>query len=98
MIEGYLNQDAIWKRIESRDAYGKPKTITSTHIKVRWEGKRRLVRNAQGQEVVSEARAFCAEPVQPGDFINFNGKDWEVIAISEVPSLDGEVYFREVSV
>lgn len=97
MIEHYCNQDAVWKGVEGRDAYGKPKT-TSTPIKVRWEGKRRLVRNAQGQEVVSEARAFCAEPVQPGDLINFNGKDWEVIAISEVPSLDGEVYFREVSV
>ena len=97
MIEGYCNQDAIWKRTEGRNAYGKPTTTTSIPIKVRWEGKRRLVRNAQGQEVVSEARAFCVEPVQPEDTLNYEGKDWTVIAVSEVPGLDGQVHFREVS-
>jgi len=96
MIEGYCNQDATWKRVEGRDAYGKPKT-DNMPVKVRWEDKRRLVRNAQGQEVVSEARAFCAEPVQAGDLLNFQNQDWTVIAVSGVPALDGEVHFREVS-
>ena len=65
---------------------------------MRWEAKRRLVRNPQGQEVISEARVFCKSAVQPGDVLEFNGRNWPVITVSETPGLDGMTYFREVLV
>ena len=97
MIEGYLNQRAIWKRKTGSNEYGEPVTKQKT-IKVRWEGKRRLVRDNEGREVVSEARVFCIEPVKPGDILKYEDRDWPVISVSIVPGLDGSENHREVAV
>lgn len=97
MIGAYLNQIAQWKKMISKDGYP-PQPGPATEIEVRWEDKRRLVRNAQGVEVVSEARVFCAEDIQPGDVFNYRGRDWPVIAVGMVPTLDGKETFREVAV
>jgi hypothetical protein len=98
VIRGYLNQNARWKKLISKDGYPPQPEEPGTEIKVRWEAKRRLVRNAQGQEVVSEARVFCLESIQPGDVLEYGGRDWPVIAVSETPGLDGKAMFREVAV
>jgi hypothetical protein len=97
MIEGYLNQGAVWKRVVGQNSYGEPEMKQKT-ISVRWEGKRRLVRDNQGREVVSEARVFCVEAVKPGDELEFDGRRWPVIAVSCVPGLDGAENHREVAV
>ena len=97
MIEGYLNQRAVWKRKIGSNEYGEPVTKQKT-IKVRWEGKRRLVRDNEGREVVSEARVFCVEPVKPGDILEHGGREWPVIAVSSVPGLDGNESHRECAV
>lgn len=97
MIGVYLNQTVTWKRVVGLNEYGEPQT-EEQEIRVRWEGKRRLVRNAQGQEVVSEARVFCEEAVQPGDILERGGRDWPVIAVSEIPGLDDTEQYREVAV
>lgn len=97
MIEGYLNQRAVWKRKTGQNEYGEPST-SSKSIKVRWEGKRRLVRDNEGREVVSEARVFCTEAVKPGDELEFDGRRWSVIAVSTVPGLDGKESHRECAV
>ena len=96
MIRDYLNQTAVWKSVIGQNMYGEPET-EEKEIRVRWEGKRRLVRDNEGREVVSEARVFCVEPVQPGDILQYAGHDWPVIAVSETPDLDGQVHFREVA-
>jgi hypothetical protein len=98
MIEGYLNQRAIWKKLVSEGGYPPQPQEPGTEIKARWEAKRRLVRNAQGVEVVSEARVFCEVAVNPGDVLEYGGRDWPVIAVSETPGLDGKAMFREVAV
>ena len=97
MIQEYLNQTATWKRVIGQNMYGEPEFDTK-EIKVRWEGKRRLVRDNEGREVVSEARVFCVEPVKPGDLLEFTGREWPVIAVSTVPGLDGKESHREVAV
>jgi hypothetical protein len=96
MIRNYLNQTATWKRVIGQNMYGEPETEEKT-IKVRWEGKRRLVRDNQGREVVSEARVFCTEAVKPGDELEINGRRWPVIAVSTVPDLSGKEAHREVA-
>ena len=96
MIKDYLNQTITWKRVIGRNMYGEPET-EEKEIKVRWEGKRRLVRDNEGREVVSEARVFCVEPVQPGDLLEYASREWPVIAVSEATGLDGRIHFREVA-
>ena len=98
MIRDYLNQTATWHYITGQlNEYGEP-AFGSKSIKVRWEGKRRLVRDNEGREVVSEARVFCTEAVKPGDELEFDGRRWPVIAVSTVPDLDGKEAHREVAV
>ena len=96
MIKGYLNQTATWHNVTGLNSYGEPST-SSKSINVRWEGKRRLVRDNQGREVVSEARVFCVDAVKPGDELEFNGRRWPVIAVSCVPGLDGVENHHEVA-
>ena len=98
MIKNYLNQVAIWKRVTKYNMYGEPEEIEEKEIKVRWEGKRRLVKNNEGREVISEARVFCVDPVQPEDLLAYGGREWRVITVSVVPGLDGTEQFREVAV
>ncbi len=97
VIGGYLNQVANWKQMISEDGYP-PQPGAPTEIACRWEAKRRLVRNAQGVEVVSEARVFCVANVQPGDVLEYGGRDWPVIAVSEAVGLNGKTMFREAAV
>ena len=97
MIRRYLNQTAVWKYVIGQNMYGEPET-EEKEIRVRWEGKRRLVRDNEGREVVSEARVFCVEPVKPGDILEHGGREWPVIAVSTVPGLDGKESHREVAV
>ena len=97
MIKDYLNQTATWHCATGQNEYGEPVTSSKT-IKVRWEGKRRLVRDNQGREVVSEARVFCTEAVKPGDILEHGGREWPVIAVTTVPGLDGIDSHRECAV
>jgi len=97
MIKDYLNQTATWHYVTGLNEYGEPSTSSKT-IKVRWEGKRRLVRDNEGREVVSEARVFCTEAVKPGDELEIDGRRWPVIAVSTVPGLDGKESHRECAV
>ena len=97
MIKDYLNQTATWHCATGQNEYGEPE-FGSRAIKVRWEGKRRLVRDNEGREVVSEARVFCVEPVKPGDVLEHGGREWLVIAVSMIPGLDGTISHYEVAV
>lgn len=98
MIRGYLNQSAIWHKVIGQTGYGEPIFAEPVAVSVRWEGKRRLVRDSEGREVVSEARVFCTETVNPGDSITYGGREWPVIAVSTIPGLDGTESHRECAV
>lgn len=97
MISDYLNQTATWFKAGDPDAYGAP-SYTEQEIKVRWEFKRRLVRNKEGIEVVSECRVFCQESVKAGDKLAYEGVNYPVINYSILSTLNGSELYREVSV
>lgn len=98
MITPYLKQKAVWHMAVGLDEYAKPK-LKKKQIKVRWEGKLRMVRDAQGKEVVSQFQILCKEKVSMGDYLELEkaNRKWPVISVYSVPGLDGEEIYREVA-
>lgn len=96
MVKEYLNQTATLKTTTGRTGYGKPITSDKT-IPCRFEMKRKLVRDRQGNEVVSEATMYCIEPVKPDDRVVYNGREYIVISVLEVVDLDGNIVYYEVA-
>jgi len=97
VIAYYLNQTASLKVRTGHDGYD-PVYANPVTIAVRWESKRSLVRNTQGEQVVSEAKVFTEASINPSDVLTYGGRDWPVITVSDVTDLDGNVSHREVYV
>lgn len=97
-IANYTNQTATWRQMTGTNAYGEPETV-DTAIPVRWEWRRRMVRNTEGVDVVSEGTVYTAAQVAVGDsLIEPDGTSYPVIAVSVLYDLDGSERHREVSV
>ena len=93
MIGGYLAQD-VWRRARTGvDGYSQPTYAAATQTKGRWLEKRRLVRNAEGEQVLSEVTATLgpAEAVAVGDQLSADDSIYlTVIAVSVSRGLGGE--------
>lgn len=96
MMDNYFNQDAALLSVSGTNEYGEPIT-TEIPVKVRWQGGRRLVRDAQGNEVVAEVTCFCREEIKPGDIMLYAGGKWPVIAVMDKVDLEGNALYREVA-
>lgn len=98
MISAYANQLVTWKKNtgETND-YNEPVYVADAIIKARFEYKRKMVRNAQAQEILSEATLYTRSAVSVNDVIVHDGVNWIVIAVSPQPTLDGSIVFYEVS-
>lgn len=92
MIKQYLNQTASWEKKIGIDGYASPIYSAPTTIKVRIEGKRKLVRNLQGKEVTTELIVTTVDDVKPDDRIN----GLTVITVDEVPDINGKLQFKKV--
>lgn len=95
MIDNYLNQQVIWKKVVGVDAYGKPVLSQST-IKARIEEQNKLIRDKNGAQVVSKARVFVKDLVNVDDRITLNGKDFIVLSVESCVLLDGREEYRIV--
>jgi hypothetical protein len=60
-----------------RDGYGKPTYGAATSYRAHVQGKRTLVRDALGQEVVSSQSVYLAtgDPIQPTDRVTLSTAD-----------------------
>ncbi|TCS78780.1 hypothetical protein [Tepidibacillus fermentans] len=96
MIKDYLNQTATLKTTTGYNEYGEPVSSTKT-IFCRFEMKRKLVRDKQGNQVVSEATMYCIDSIGPDDRVVYNGKEYVVITVSEIVDLDGKITHYEVA-
>lgn len=85
-----------WRRKTGSDPY-EGDTYQDQTIQVRWEADRALVRSPTGDEVVSEARVFTADPVATGDvLIGEDLRPWPVIGTSRIQDLHGRTSHYEV--
>jgi hypothetical protein len=71
-------------------------TYTPNTIRGRLQYKRKLIRNTQGQEVVSEAQLFTEHAVSLDDRVTIDGADWPVLDVQKTVDLDGAVQWYEV--
>ena len=95
MIDNYLNQRVIWKRVVGVDAYGKP-SLSQSIISARVEEQNKLIRSKTGEQVVSVARLFVKDQVRVDDRITLNDEDYMVLSVESCMSLDGEEVYRIV--
>ena len=95
LISEYLNQSITLKAKASVNAYNES-TYTSSTIKARFEYKRRMVRNRDGEELLSTAQVFTEAQVKPDDVLTFDGRDWQVITVENCVDLEGNVNHYEV--
>jgi hypothetical protein len=95
MIGNYANQSVTLKSVSSIDEYGQATYATPT-IAARYEYSRKIVKDGNGKDVISEARCFTATAVKPDDVITFDGKDWIVISVSNIYNLEGVLKWYEV--
>ena len=95
MLTGYTNQSITKKTKGAVNAYNEA-TYASSTIKGRFEYKRNLVRDVNGEEVVSSAVLYTETDVNPDDIINYDSRDYPVINVEDVVGLNGTVEFYQV--
>ena len=91
LVSCYLNQTLEWKNVTGVNEYNEPTHVTSS-IKGRKETGFKLIRNSQGQEVVSSATVFTESAIINNDLID--GK--LVISVESMIELNGSIMFYEV--
>ena len=87
----YLNQNVTWKSKTGQDFHNEPAYDSST-ITARKEQKRRMVRDAQGEEVVSQTTVYTQSAIGMEDKID----DEQVINVGEWIDRDGSIVGYEV--
>lgn len=96
MIGVYANQTATWKKRTGVNEYNEPSFAASQTIKCRLEPRLKMVRNREGQEVVSESVLYTESAVSYGDVITVNGIDFPVINAYPMPRFNGSTAYYEV--
>jgi hypothetical protein len=98
MIGDYANQTFTHKAQNGTlTSEGLP-NYSSSSIAGRWQYKRRLVRNSEGQEVVSEAQVYTETQVKVNDrLVHTDGTEHIVISVSPKVNLDGTTSHYEVA-
>jgi len=97
MVGDYLAQE-IWRKARTGvDGYGQPTFGAPVQTQGRWLEKRRLVRNLEGEQVISEVTVTLGpdEPVAVGDQLSADGVTYlDVIAVSVSRGLGGEAALK----
>ena len=97
MIADYLAQD-VWRKARSGvDSYGQPTFADPVQTTGRWLEKRRLVRNAEGEQVISEVTVTLRpdDAVVVGDQLSADGSTYlDIIAVSVSRGLGGEAALK----
>lgn len=86
-LKRYCNQTVTLERATDPDEWGTVGHDSSVEIKVRKEANRKLVRDAEGNTVVSNTTVYSTERIETQDRID--GAD--VIGVGEWVELDGTV-------
>ena len=95
MLDFYTNQTIPWRKKTGVRDNGAPLFAPASDIRGRFEYSRRLIIDAKGERVVSEARAYTKAPVAPGDTLTWDGREWIILAVRTEYGLSGVEMHRE---
>lgn len=90
MLSVYLNQNITYKTISTVNAYNE-KTYSSSTIKGRFIYKREITRNAENEEITSDAIVYTKTALEEGNTITHDSKDWVIRFVYPWIELDGSV-------
>lgn len=91
MISSYYNAAIILKRKTGTTDTGAAILSTGKSINVHLDYSRRIVLDAQGNEVVSEMQIMTADPIASGDVIVVDGRNCTVLKAYPVFGLRGKI-------
>jgi len=97
MVGDYLAQNVWRKERTGVDGYGQPTFAAAVQTKGRWLEKRRLVRNAQGEQMISEVTVTLGpeEPLAVGHQLSADGVTYLTVIAASVPrGLGGEAALK----
>jgi hypothetical protein len=91
MIEDYTGQAVSVETPSTVNNYGEPTWSAPVSYVVRYEARAQLVRDAQGQQVVSSARVFfpATATVSLNSRVTYAGTTYRVISVESAEGLDG---------
>ena len=92
MIKDYLNQTASHEAYSSINDYAEPSYSAAVSIACRKEGVNKLIRDAEGKEVVTSSRVFTETLINVKDRID--GR--MILRVDPMPNLDGSISHYEV--
>lgn len=97
MMGFYFNLFASHEVKTGADDFNQPIYAAPVNIPCMIASKRKMVRSATGQEVISESTLYTDVSVKPDDRITFDGVQMIVITSAPMRTLDGSILFYEVS-
>lgn len=97
-MEHLLNQTVILKPKQGQSGYGTPIYSDGYPVAVRWEDSIQIIKNKEGEEVVSNAKIFTLTPMKIDDILVYNEIEWPIIKVASIPGMDGSIHHWEVYV
>ena len=88
MLSAYTNQTIVYKSIASTNSYNE-KTYTSSTIKGRFIYKREIIRNAENEQITSDAIVYTKTAIVEGGVIVRDSKDWVIRFVYPWVNLQG---------
>ena len=95
MIDLYTRDEIPWQQCTGKRDDGMALYAPQTVITGFFEYQRKLIRNAQGEQTVSEALLMTKTPVNAGDLLTWDGRDWLVHIAKPIKNFVGKVLFYE---
>jgi len=89
MIANYLKQSITLERRSGSNDYGESTYAAGVTLSARVEQRTQLVRNSEGEQVVSQARVFlpAGSDCNPHDKITYSGQTYHVLAVDSAQAL-----------
>lgn len=73
------------------------RSLPHATIKGRFEYSRRLIRDANGEQVISEAYIMTEHQVELGDLIVWDRREWPALSVTNITGVLGNELYRVVS-
>lgn len=97
-ISWAMNQDAVYRKLIDHDGWGRPTFGPEIAVKVRWQYTQKLVRAANGEEVMCNGKVLTPLTIKPRakDLFIYDGQNYEVVDPGDPVSVYGEPSHHKV--